>query len=56
LYALLGFSSVFSSVKGLGMISAPAYQLQAGALLLLSLLLMFYLWWHMGKTHDSTQP
>ena len=55
-YALLGFSSVFSSVKGLGMLSAPAYQLQAGALLLLSLLLIFYWWWHTGKTHDSAQP
>ena len=48
-YILLGFASVFSTVKTLGTLSATAYQLQAGVLLLLALLLIFYLWWRTEK-------
>ena len=47
-YALLGFASVLSAVKGLGALSAPSYQLQAGILLLLALVVVFCLWWRLG--------
>ena len=47
-YALLGFASVLSEVKSLGALAAPAYQLQAGVLLVLALLVVFCLWWRLG--------
>ena len=47
-YVLLGFVSVLSDVKSLGALSAPAYQLQAGILLLLVLVAVFCLWWRLG--------
>ena len=47
-YVLLGFVSVLSAVKSLGALSAPAYQLQAGILLLLVLVVVFCLWWRLG--------
>ena len=47
-YVLLGFASVLSAVKSLGVLSAPAYQLQAGILLLLVLVAVFCLWWRLG--------
>ena len=52
-YALLGFASVLSAVKGLGALSAPAYQLQAGLLLLIALVLVFCLWWRLGPERVS---
>ncbi len=48
-YVLLGFASVLSAVKSLGALSAPAYQLQAGILLLLTLVVVFCLWWRLGS-------
>ncbi len=50
-YVLLGFVSVLSEVKRLGVLSAPAYQWQAGILLLLTLLVVFCLWWRLGAEH-----
>ena len=47
-YVLLGFVSVLSEVRSLGALSAPAYQLQAGILLLLVLVVIFCLWWRLG--------
>ena len=47
-YVLLGFVSVLSAVKSLSALSAPAYQLQAGILLLLVLAVVFCLWWCLG--------
>ena len=55
-YALLGFASVRSTVENLGQLSAPAYQIQAGVLLFLALLLIFYLWWRTGNEHGSAPP
>jgi membrane protease YdiL (CAAX protease family) len=48
-YVLMGFTSLFSTVKNLGELASPAYQIQAGALLFCGLLLIFYLWWRIGK-------
>ena len=53
-YALLGFASVLSAVKSLGALSAPAYQLQAGLLLLLALVLVFCLWWRLGTQREAS--
>ena len=53
-YVLLGFVSVLSEVKGLGALSAPAYQLQAGILLLLTLLVVFCLWWRLGTEREAS--
>ena len=53
-YALLGFASVFSAVKSLGALSAPAYQLQAGILLLLALGLVCGLWWRLGPEREAS--
>ncbi len=50
-YVLLGFVSVLSEVRSLGALSAPAYQLQAGILLLLTLLVVFCLWWRLGAEY-----
>ena len=47
-YVLLGFVSVLAEVKSLSALSAPAYQLQAGILLLLTFLAVFCLWWRLG--------
>ena len=47
-YVLLGFVSVLAEVKSLSALSAPTYQLQAGILLLLTLLAIFCLWWRLG--------
>ena len=47
-YVLLGFVSVLAEVKSLSALSAPAYQVQAGILLLLVLAVVFYLWWRLG--------
>ena len=52
-YVLLGFASVLAEVKSLGALSAPAYQLQAGILLLLTLGLVFGLWWCLGTRRDA---
>ena len=52
-YGLLGFASVLSEVKSLGALSAPAYQVQAGILLLLTLGLVFGLWWYLGTGRDA---
>ena len=52
-YVLLGFASVLSEVKSLGELSASAYQLQAGILLLLTLGLVFGLWWYLGTGRDT---
>ena len=52
-YVLLGFASVFAEVKGLGALSAPAYQVQAGILLLLSLGFVFCLWWWLGTQREA---
>lgn len=52
-YVLLGFASVFSEVKGLGALSASAYQVQAGILLLLSLGFVFCLWWWLGTQREA---
>ncbi len=51
-YVLLGFVSVLSEVKSLGALSAPAYQLQAGILLLLTLVVVFCLWWRLGAERE----
>ena len=51
-YVLLGFVSVLSAVKSLGALSASAYQLQAGILLLLILLVVFCLWWRLGTERE----
>ncbi len=51
-YVLLGFISVLSDVKSLGALSAPTYQLQAGILLLLILLVVFCLWWRLGAERE----
>ena len=51
-YVLLGFVSVLSEVKSLGALSAPAYQSQAGILLLLTLVVVFCLWWRLGAERD----
>ena len=53
-YVLLGFASVLSAVKGLGALSAPAYQLQAGILLLLALVVVFCLWWRLGTEREAS--
>ena len=53
-YVLLGFASVLSAVKGLGALSAPAYQLQAGVLLVLALLVVFCLWWRLGAEREAS--
>ena len=53
-YVLLGFVSVLSAVKSLGALSAPAYQLQAGILLLLTLLVVFCLWWRLGAERETS--
>ncbi len=53
-YVLLGFVSVLSAVKSLGALSAPAYQLQAGILLLLILLVVFCLWWRLGTEREAS--
>ena len=53
-YVLLGFISVLSDVKSLGALSAPAYQLQAGILLLLTLLVIFCLWWRLGAEREAS--
>ena len=54
-YALLGFSaSVLSAVKSLNALSAPAYQLQAGVLLLLALVVVFCLWWRLGTKREAS--
>ena len=53
-YVLLGFASVLTAVKGLGALSAPAYQLQAGILLLLALVVVFCLWWRLGTEREAS--
>ena len=53
-YVLLGFASVLSAVKGLGALSAPSYQLQAGILLLLALVVVFCLWWRLGAEREAS--
>ena len=53
-YVLLGFASVLSAVKGLGALSAPAYQLQAGILLLLAFVVVFCLWWRLGTEREAS--
>ena len=53
-YVLLGFASVLSEVKSLGALAAPAYQLQAGILLLLALLAVFCLWWRLGTAREAS--
>ena len=53
-YVLLGFASVLTAVKGLGALSAPAYQLQAGILLLLALVVVFCLWWRLGAEREAS--
>ena len=53
-YVLLGFVSVLSAVKSLGALSAPAYQLQAGILLLLTLLVVLCLWWRLGTEREAS--
>ena len=53
-YVLLGFVSVLSAVKSLGALSAPAYQLQAGILLLLALVVAFCLWWRLGTEREAS--
>ncbi len=53
-YALLGFAPVLSAVKSLNALSAPAYQLQAGVLLLLALVVVFCLWWHLGRKREAS--
>ena len=53
-YVLLGFVSVLSEVKSLGALSAPAYQLQAGILLLLTLLVVVCLWWRLGAEREAS--
>ena len=53
-YVLLGFVSVLSDVRSLGALSAPAYQLQAGILLLLTLLVVFCLWWRLGAEREAS--
>ena len=53
-YVLLGFISVLSDVKSLGALSAPAYQLQAGILLVLILLVVFCLWWRLGAEREAS--
>ena len=53
-YVLLGFVSELSAVKSLGALSAPAYQLQAGILLLLILLVVFCLWWRLGAEREAS--
>ena len=53
-YVLLGFVSVLSEVKSLGALSAPAYQLQAGILLLLTLLVVVCLWWRLGTEREAS--
>ena len=55
-YVLVGFASVFSAVKNLAELAAPAFQIQAGVLLFLALLLIFFLWWRTGKEHGSAPP
>ena len=53
-YVLLGFASVLTAVKGLSALSAPAYQLQAGILLLLALVVVFCLWWRLGTEREAS--
>ena len=53
-YVLLGFASVLTAVKGLGALSAPAYQLQAGILLLLAFVVVFCLWWRLGTEREAS--
>ena len=53
-YVLLGFVLVLSEVKSLGVLSAPAYQLQASILLLLTLLVVFCLWWRLGTEREAS--
>ena len=53
-YVLLGFVSVLLEVKSLGALSAPAYQLQAGILLLLTLLVVVCLWWRLGAEREAS--
>ena len=53
-YVLLGFASVLTAVKGFGALSAPAYQLQAGILLLLALVVVFCLWWRLGTEREAS--
>ena len=53
-YVLLGFVSEISEVKSLGALSAPAYQLQAGILLLLTLLVVVCLWWRLGTEREAS--
>ena len=48
-YVLLGFATVFSAVKGLGALSAPAYQVQAGILLLVAVAAVGCVWWRLGR-------
>ena len=55
-YILLGFTSVFSTIVSLEGLSSTTYQIQAGVLLLLALLLIFYCWWHTGKDPGSVAP
>lgn len=53
-YVLLGFASVLSEVESLGALSAPAYQVQAGILLLLVLGLGCGLWWCLGDQREAS--
>ena len=53
-YVLLGFASVLSEVESLGALSAPAYQVQAGILLLLVLGLVCGLWWRLGDQREAS--
>ena len=53
-YVLLGFVSVLLEVKSLGALSAPAYQLQAGILLLLTFLVVVCLWWRLGAEREAS--
>ena len=55
-YILRGFTSVFSTIVSLEGLSSTTYQIQAGVLLLLALLLIFYCWWHTGKDPGSVAP